>query len=198
MEKRTLYLFGGVAAAVGLLVASQAFGGARAAPKGSKILLLGDSLAVGLAPRLKQLAEGAGYAFVGAGVSGSTSSQWEDRVPTLLASERPSLVLVSLGTNDGAGDTSKADLHIGNIAHLVSAGAPTFVWILPPSMPSRLDMEPVRASVSQYAKNVIDSRAMSFPVGSRAADGIHFDARGYASWAEQGWQKLLDMGLVTS
>ena len=198
MDKRYLYAAGGVAALLGLLLVSRASADAGPTPvaKGGKILLLGDSLAVGLTAELKKLAEASGYAFASSAQVGTRSDQWEARIAPILTAEKPSLVLVSLGTNDAAMGPAapQQDVHIGNVAALLSSG-PSLVWIAPPSLPARLNDGPIRESINRHAANVIDSRSMTF---YRAPDGIHASPSGYASWADQIWQVLLQWGVVTS
>lgn len=198
MDKKYLYVAGGAAALLGLLLVSRASASAAPLAKGSKILLLGDSLAVGLSTELKRLAEAGGYSFSSSAQTGTRSDQWEGRIAPLLASEAPSLVLVSLGTNDAALGSAapQQDAHIGNVASLISSSAP-LVWLAPPPLPPRLNDGPVRDSIARYAANVIDGRAFTFPQGSRANDGIHFSPQGYASWADQIWQTLLQQGAIS-
>jgi lysophospholipase L1-like esterase len=194
VDKKKLAILGGVGLAALLLLVSRRGSAGPSVPKGAKILLFGDSLALGLSAPMKKIAEGSGYDFASSGVVGSRTDQWEGKLTSLLATEQPSLVLVSLGTNDGAmNDPASQEVHFKNLADLLTAYGSDFVWIAPPSMPAHLKMGPVRSLIWRYSPKVIDSAQMNF---DRAPDGIHSSPAGYADWALQAWQKLVEMGEV--
>jgi lysophospholipase L1-like esterase len=165
--------------------------------KGSKILLIGDSLAVGLTPRMKARAEASGYSFFSSAVGGSRTDQWSPKMDALLAKEAPGLVLVSLGTNDAtssypAGQAS----YIGDIVASTARSGADLVWIGMPTLPARIGGQAViRALIAQMSPEVIDSRSMSF---DRASDEVHSSPQGYSSWADQIWAEMLARGDVGS
>ena len=82
-----------------------------AAPAAPTILVLGDSLraAYGIKPEdgwvalLEDRLQRAGYPYrvVNASISGDTTSGGRRRLPALLATHQPRLVLIELGANDG-------------------------------------------------------------------------------------------------
>ena len=194
------FLIGSGVAAVAILaliykMKSASAGAAAPLVAGSKILLVGDSLAVGLTARMKTLAEAAGYGFASQAIVGTRSDQWAPKMDALLAQETPGLVLISLGTNDATTNKPEAQApYFASIAASVSAGGGRLIWIGMPTLPARIaGQDVVRAIVDGVGPEVIDSRAMSF---YRASDEIHSSPQGYASWADQIWADLRNRGVV--
>ena len=188
MDKR--WLLGGLLIASGVGLAALA----TRRPKitaSSRVLLFGDSLAVGLTPQLGQLATEAGVAaYEGHGIVGSHITDW-DRSAWLdetLASFQPTLILVSLGTNDEAESPGAADREAPRLSALLGklrATGAEIVWIGPPALPF-----PRQGVVDMIRQNVpyfFDSEQLDIP---RSPDGLHPNAAGYAGWAGAIWQWL--------
>ena len=77
----------------------------EAIPPGSQVLALGDSLTVGTGVSPEEawptlLASKTGWTVTNGGISGNTSSDALQRLPSLLERHNPVLVLVTLGGND--------------------------------------------------------------------------------------------------
>lgn len=116
----------------GLLLGSTLVGvGAAPSPASSRpILVLGDSLsaAYGLSPeegwvalldqRLR--AEGGARAVVNASISGETTAGGLARLPPLLETHRPALVIVELGANDGLRGLPLAEIR-ANLVKILNA-----------------------------------------------------------------------------
>jgi lysophospholipase L1-like esterase len=177
----------------------------------TRLLVIGDSLAMGLDPHFKQLAAEAGVAYLGRGVSGSRIDQWAKSqwLDTYLEEFQPTLVLVSLGTNDAylGGDVwdKQAPALEALLAKLksfpnkyvndspgahYSAGA-EIVWIGPPALPQtysgkQLD-ESFLDALADAPPYYFDSAELSIP---RGPDGLHPTAAGYAGWAGAIWSWL--------
>ena len=91
-----------------VLLLAVACGGTKketALPAGSRVLALGDSLTAphGVKPGEDWptlLGQKTGWVVINAGISGNTSAQALERLPTLLDEHQPQLVLDSLGGND--------------------------------------------------------------------------------------------------
>ena len=178
--------------------------------QGARILVMGDSLGVGLTTPLKGLAQNSkGVEFSSCAVGGTATfqyvnpsygTQYASKLRAALESFRPTLVLVSLGTNDAYGKVpaeviakSAADL----IALLKAAGAQV-VWIGPPRLtpvykyeggantlrPEIIDL--VRDVVTRAGVPWFDSTALEIP----QFDGIHATVKGYSGWAGAIWQWL--------
>jgi len=154
---RPIALGAGVAAALGLIfLAAQ-----------RRTALIGDSYAVGLGPELKKLVPNFQYE----GHVGSSTSQWASGAyGGWLFWYRPSVVLVSLGVNDGPAPNTQNYRKI--ISWLTSMGAKV-IWIQPP------------ANVSTSAHDVISTLsvetvpAQTLPL---APDGLH--PTSYGAWAQ--------------
>ena len=192
MDKR--WLLGGllIAGGIGLVAV------AKRRPKvtvDSRVLLFGDSLAVGLNPQLKQLADETGVAaYTGKGVVGSRINQWSQDswqdgwLNQQLADFQPTLILVSLGTNDeatapGAVDRESDAFH--TLLDKLRASGAEIVWIGPPELPFPRQgvSDMIRASVPYY----FESENLDIP---RSPDHLHPNAAGYAGWAGAIWQWL--------
>lgn len=165
---------------------------------GSKTLLIGDSLGVGLGPQFKKLAKAAGYVPTVHAVGGSTTLQWLSWIKRDLKVHKPSLVIVSLGTNDSALHIEEIRKNSSVYAHLVSEieaiGAMT-VWIGPPKLHRRLSHAD---EVRDIIKNAIESpyyesQKLDFP---QTADMIHSTQRGYEIWMSSAWEWMVQQGVV--
>jgi lysophospholipase L1-like esterase len=161
----------------------------------SRVLLFGDSLAVGLNPQLKQLATEAGVeAYTGKGVVGSRINQWSQDgwldgwLNQQLATFQPTLILVSLGTNDEATAPGAVDRE-GDAFHALldklHASGAEIVWIGHPTLPFPTQgvSDMIRANVPYY----FDSEQLDIP---RSPDNLHPNAAGYAGWAGAIWRWL--------
>lgn len=182
-------------------------------PPGSRVLLVGDSLAVGLASPLSVLAATNSVPFEAHGVVSTRVDQWangatvsepvsaqtiaitgqppgQKRVELdldgYLERFRPTHVLISLGTNDAAGAGVSKENVARLIAKVMKAGA-TPLWIGPPTMPFP-GVDAVRGVVKESGVRYFPSEILEV---SRAKDRIHPTRVGYASWAYAVWQWLL-------
>jgi lysophospholipase L1-like esterase len=183
---KRLWLYTGLALAAGVGLVS-----AASKPKtlpepikpvlkpGSKVLLIGDSFAQGLAPPLKQLFSEHGMLFLADGRIGSTIQQWASQpwLDAALAKGKPDVVLVSLGTNDmKLVDPMLEKPALANLVSKLKQSAGSIVWISPPSLPF-----PDRGVRSMLADMpAFHSEALSIP---RGPDAIHPNIAGYAGWA---------------
>lgn len=166
-----------------LLLAAAAFGSSK--PR-MRLLVVGDSLAVGTGHHLVRLARrsGAEVAAVEA-KEGTRCDQWSSLVQGPLARFRPTLVLVVLGTNDAAmADPMVNAGHVRGIASAVRAAGARLVWVGMPSLPDRLKTDAVRSMILAASVDYFDSRWVAF---DRAADGIHATPDGYKTWARAIW-----------
>lgn len=140
---------------------------------------------------MKELAEETGVdAYEGKGIVGSRIDQWA-RDPWLdeeLVAFAPTLILVSLGTNDealgdGAADRQAEALEtlLGKLLH---TGAEV-VWIGPPALP--FPRHGVSDMIREEAPFYFASETLDIP---RSPDGLHPNAVGYAGWAGAIWRWL--------
>jgi lysophospholipase L1-like esterase len=191
VDKRWLY--------AGLLLTAAGVGLVHAfrGPKiraGERLLLVGDSLAVGLAPPMKALAAESKVEFQSLALTGSRIDQWarSNKLTEKLTTYRPKLALISLGTNDAYGTGA-------NIVQQTAAALETLLakfrvanvdvaWIGPPKLPaapSPAVLTMLKQSIS--SSHYFASDTLGIP---RAPDGVHPTLRGYAGWAGAIWRWL--------
>lgn len=155
------------------------------------VLMIGDSLGVGLASAMKKFFT---VPFHSAAQQSTTIDQWgeTDHINVLmqasgLAQRKPSLVLVSLGTNDiaGGGDANPKRAAVREIVRLVREAGSKVAWIAPPTLPPTLPAGfGVRAVLAQelaaLAVPMFESDQIVIP---RGGDHLHPTGEGYESWA---------------
>lgn len=185
---------------IGTPVARVTGGGSHPAlQEGDRVLLVGDSLSVGLTGPLGTLARNEKLSFSsGPGESGSTLTDWAPggklhaRLQNGLA-QRPRVVFISLGTNDAYFNTAAAQAEFSKIDAIIKtvkdSGA-SLIWIGPPTLPA--------TSNGNNKNNIIIPAIQSrvptadyFPSDQytfgRAPDQIHATGAGYSTWASQLW-----------
>lgn len=175
--------------------------------KGLRVLLIGDSLAVGMAPHFAALAKEAGVNFQAMATVGTRIDQWATNadLAKLAQSFKPELVLVSLGTNDeymqgdvvakqrAALDKLLLVLMDWTHSHDYGLGPEHIVWIGPPTLP-KAKSNGIVAMIQDAAGSVLSPRYWYFHTERmeipRGPDSIHPTARGYAGWAGAVWHWL--------
>lgn len=178
---------------------------------GDRILLIGDSLAVGLTTPLGALAKDKGLAFMGLATVGTRIDQWAQSQPLkdALESFKPTIVLISLGTNDAymlpPPDVGQRQApYLDELLRVIASGFTrsedygmgprAIVWIAPPTLPqAAVSLGPVRALIEAQA-TLLNRRVALFPSErltlARGPDGIHPVVSAYAAWAGALWQWL--------
>jgi len=174
----TDWIWLGVVAAVA--IATSAAGAALARPRarGAVVLLLGDSLAVGLGSHLPALIRSSGGECHTAARTGTIAGYWTRRLGDLMTRHQPDRVIVSLGTNDTLFPSSGAALAFErDAAELVRMAAPArVVWLVPSWL----------AYAARIRRGAAASGAelLEAPAGLEVApDRIHLTPAGYRSWA---------------
>ncbi len=151
---------------------------------GDKVLLIGDSLAQALGPPLGQLVTERGIDFVQDAQQGTRVEQWGDsgRAEASVDTFSPSVVIISLGTNDAAANADWQAKFAARAASLVerlkAKGVRDVLWIIPPLMP--FDLGVIAQGIADSGAAVFDSRPIDVP---RGPDKIHPTVAGSGSWA---------------
>ncbi len=200
------WLFAGLALVAGIGMV-RLLNGPRVT-RGMRVLLVGDSLAVGLGPLLGALAKESGVTLKVLAKEGTRIDQWaaSAELKTLLESFKPELVLVSLGTNDafmkGADVVAKQKLQLDKLLEVLTTwprskdyglGPDHVVWIGPPTLPSPPSpgmvtmIQDGSGSALSPRYHYFHSDRLQIP---RVPDKIHPTARGYAGWAGALWHWL--------
>jgi len=184
------WLLGGLLIAGGVGLVAAATRRPKVSEK-SRVLLIGDSMAVGLNPHMRELAIEAGVdGYFGRGVSGSRIDQWaaSAELDKDLEDFHPTLILVALGTNDealGEGAADRQELYLEELLEKLYATGADVVWIGPPSLPF------VRHGVSDLIRDkspfYFESESLDIP---RGPDRLHPSAAGYAGWSGAVWRWL--------
>ena len=154
-----------------------------------RVLLFGDSFAQGLMGPMEQAARQAGSEFRARGEKSTRIDSWSksEGLRKLLTDFQPTLVFISLGTNDeqmGPGVVERQRQALEELLTLVTS-APGFrelVWIGPPELnrPSNGVIPMLQERLAQY----FYSEKLDIP---RAADGLHPTSAGYKLWADAVW-----------
>lgn len=160
----------------------------------TRLLLIGDSLAQGLSPHLRELATEHAIPYLGAGVSGSRIDQWlaSRWLDESLAELAPTLVLVVLGTNDAFGSLSPEQVG-GNLEALLSRfpEQAEVVWVGAPTLPEtyggRSPDPEVLDAIAERSPHYFPSHELAIP---RGPDRLHPTVHGYAGWAGALWDWL--------
>lgn len=154
---------------------------------GGRVILVGDSLGVGMAPYFQKMATEAGMDFVSRVAGGTQTFQWagNPEIQSLAATFRPTLAIISLGTNDAKG-TRAPELLRGDVLKLQRALGTEIFWILPPKLP--FQDRGYAQIVRDTGVRVFESAKYPLPQGP---DGIHLSGRGYAYWAALVWKDLM-------
>lgn len=171
----------------------------------SRVLLIGDSLAVGMSDPFSKLASKSVHSFSGKGckagsaagpsctsIVGASVLYWskDAAIQPVLAAYKPQVVLISLGTNDfqyGAAAKPKVRDAINALVSKIKDSGATPVWIDPVSMPFE-DTAGVRESWKASGVPFFDSSGLVY---KRSKDGVHLTQDGYQDWASKIWSWLL-------
>lgn len=169
-----------------------------------RVLLVGDSLALGLTSPLAAEAKKYGIDLHGDGRTGTTAKQWVTGgwLAKDIADVQPGMTLISLGTNDAMGDLSNFGSEIQTLIDQATSGGGVVGWIGMPSFdPEKTHFPPGNVDKArQILKDTLSARGIQvFPSDAhtfapRAPDGIHMTPASYAAWASDvaGWAHFPD------
>jgi lysophospholipase L1-like esterase len=159
---------------------------------GTRVLLIGDSLSVGLGPAMAAHARACGTPFHHHGVVGSHVTQWahDSWLQPQLDRAQANVVVVSLGGNDFQRfDDENVRAGIDQFVAKVRSSGAKLRWISPPTMPFS-----DRVGVRDMWKQKIDGSAGIdwYPteelVIPRAPDRVHPTIKGYKTLGKMLWQ----------
>lgn len=161
----------------------------------SRVLVIGDSLARGMTPHFKTLAEEAEIPLVSLAIPGTRTSQWTDspELAAALIEFDPTHVFISLGTNDAYTRFTPEEVaeDAAELVALVEETEAHVIWIGAPALPptsAGANLNPdILAAIREVAPNYYDSTDLEIP---RGPDNLHPTASGYAGWAGALWNWL--------
>lgn len=163
----------------------------------TKVLLAGDSLALGLTAPLMAEAQRYGIELKGDGRTSTTAAQWVTGgwLAKDIADFAPTITLISLGTNDATGDLAAFATNVQTLVDQATSKGGAVGWLGPPYLAPTLKQFPP-GNVEKMRKILLETltaRGINvFPTDadapakdySRAQDGVHMTPAGYASWAK--------------
>lgn len=203
----------GVALVSGVLPALVACGRkpprSQAVAAGATVLALGDSLTsgVGASPdtAYPTVLQGlTGWKVVNAGVSGDTSAQALARLPALIQTHQPALVIVSIGGNDflRRHNASTIRSQIRQICTDARASGAQVLLVAVPELSlmaaaGRLSDHPMFEEMADELKIPLHRKGWSSVLANQQlrADTVHANAAGYAQFAEGLMGTLKETGL---
>jgi lysophospholipase L1-like esterase len=160
---------------------------------GSRVLLVGDSLAVGMTPHFAELAKEQRLPLESLALTGSRIDQWagSQKLAERLATFRPTLVVVSLGTNDEymQGDAvGRQRPYLAELVGKVHASGAELAWVGPPTLP-KPKSNGIASLIQEHVPReaYFHSETLGIP---RGPDKLHPTAVGYAGWAGAIWRWL--------
>jgi hypothetical protein len=167
-----------------------------AVPRGASVMIVGDSLAVGMTPEFTSIAKRLGYKPHSHAIVGTTTSQWLRWIKKDLDSYKPVLVVVSLGTNDAADfeNVKKSPGMYADLAKTIDDAGAFVVWLDPPAIsPKKLE------KIDETRKMINDSVPIYFEshrLDLKLTDGIHATSAGYRTWITQAWRWMAQRKIV--
>lgn len=176
---------------------------------GSTVLALGDSLTSGVGAEAAAaypavLQELTGWQVVNGGISGDTTAQALARLPDLLQTHQPALVIVGLGGNDFLRQmsASAAKDNLREICRTASAaGAQVLLVAIPQfsllaASTGRLGDHPLYAELAKELQLPLHEKGWATVLSdaSRRSDQVHANAQGYRQFAEGLAQQLRQTG----
>lgn len=168
-------------------------------PSGSKLLIAGDSLAVGMSDEFVRIAKRRGYIPHTHAIVGTNAIQWVKWIESDITKYSPKLVIVSLGTNDAMiiDQIRKFDNIYRDIQDVVERNGAVLVWIGPPKLPREKipHATEIRTILLTTIHNYFDSERLNI---ARGVDKIHSTPIGYNAWMKEVWSWMEQKSLVAT
>ena len=178
---------------------------------GAKVLILGDSLSYGVGAEKGEdypslLAKSTGWDIVNAGISGDTSAQGLERLPDLITTHRPKLLIVELGGNDLLRQipVSQIERNIKGILSEAKAGGIATVLVAIPAVNplmaavGSLSDHPIYEKIADETKTPLIKEVFSNVLSHHRLkfDQIHPNAEGYVKVSEEMHAALKEQGFL--
>lgn len=179
--------------------------------QGSTVLILGDSLSFGTGAKPEEayptlLEKTTGWHIVNAGIPGDTTSGGLQRLPDLLETHQPKLLLIELGGNDLLRQVSVKQVEENLksiIAQAKALGVPVALVAIPEISPfmaavGNLSDHPLYARVAEEMQVPLVTDVFSDVLSKRdlKSDQIHPNAEGYAVVASGMRKALKALGFI--
>jgi lysophospholipase L1-like esterase len=167
-------------------------------PQGSRIVLLGDSLAEGMAAPFRRLAKNKGYVPSISALHGTRINYWSSKIERIMVDSRPKLVIISLGTNDSGTSTPEVQrIHVKKIRNVVEKYGGKIFWLSPMKLPQRFrGQDGIRKIIQDEIspQNILSSADLKLEM---IKDGVHLTGKGYEGWITLAWNRLVSEGYLS-
>jgi hypothetical protein len=160
-------------------------------PKGTAVLLIGDSFALaGFSKALKPRMIALGARYEVRAETSSFTTTWSAKIDRLVADTQPDLVIINLGANEVANTDPPA--HAPAVRKIVRAiGDRPCVWVAPPLWRKDTGITEVIRQNSAPCRFYDSTALVTRPI-PRQGDHIHPNEEGGAIWADAFWSWLND------
>ena len=174
-------------------------------PPDAVIVAFGDSITYGTGASREQsypqlLEELVGREVINAGVPGETTAEGLARLPGVLESERPDLLILCLGGNDFLRklDDGEVEKNLAAMVRLARDRGTEVVLLGVPRVGFALKMHPLYARIAKEHNVPLQGKALQRILSDRSlrSDYIHPNADGYRQLAESVAELLKKMGYV--
>lgn len=180
-------------------------------PKGSAVVVLGDSLSYGTGANQGEdypalLAKTTGWNIINAGIPGDTAAGGLERLPELLEEHQPKLLIVELGGNDFLHQSPQNEIvaNLKNILSLAKAqGVKTILVAIPEvsalkAAVGNLSDHPLYENIAKETATPLIADVFSDVLSERdlKADQIHPNTRGYGVVGNEMYKSLKQLGFA--
>lgn len=162
---------------------------------GKRILLLGDSLAQGLAPHFMKISNRKGYLPFVKCLQGTRIDYWAPRFEKIVNDIRPSLIIISLGTNDAGMSTPESQKrHVKNIKKITDRYGAKIIWLLPQPLPKQfIGQNGIKKIINEELQDEAYDTQIEL---EKISDKVHLTGKGYESWMNATWNHMASKGIV--
>ncbi len=180
-------------------------------PKGSAVVVLGDSLSYGTGANQGEdypalLAKTTGWNIINASIPGDTTAGGLERLPELLEEHQPKLLIVELGGNDFLHQSPQNEIvaNLKNILSLAKAqGVKTILVAIPEvsalkAAVGNLSDHPLYEKLAEETATPLIKDVFSDVLSERdlKSDQIHPNARGYGVVGSEMYKSLKLLGFA--
>ena len=181
----------------------------QAVPAGATVLAFGDSVTYGTGAQAGQdwpslLAGMSGWNVVNAGIAGDTAAQGKNRLPELLATHSPKLLIIEIGGNDFLRRTPPSTVK-ADVRHMIEQAQAAKVQVVLVAVPApsllgivakNLSDAPLYAELGDEKNIPVIANVFADVLATEAlrADPIHPNAAGYRRMAEGIYAALRGFG----
>lgn len=161
--------------------------------RGSKVLVIGDSLLKQSEPAVQSALQSDGWTATVTGVPGSTIEQWPGLVGALADKVQPDVAVVELGTNNCAsGACEDVSAYIDSVMHQLTKHASVVYWLNTRQVPAVHPVHPdyvnreIADAVTRWP-NLVPVDMHGWQEGHPEwilADGLHFTDAGELAFAQ--------------